>query len=316
MTGKRILIIGGYGFVGRHLLRAVAADSSALAVLARTGPDMDSVRSLPAHEFLAADLACAEVATEQIRRFRPDTIFHLASRPDGAENLAQTRKCIVTNVLGTLQVLEGARQTGATLVIGDSVKSYGNTGARYTSLTPEAPNSSYAISKVAAWNTAKLYAASHGVKVTAIRPTLIYGPGEGLNLIEYVLNCVAENQSEIVLDGGTQTRDPLYISDAIRAYVAAANNIDAVLGEAINIGGGTEYSIHDIADAIVRIAGGDAEIKDRPGKSRPTEIWRSACDNSDVIEKLGWKPKVTLEAGIDQIVQYRRAPYLRQLKTA
>ena len=165
-------------------------------------------------------------------------------------------------------------------------------------------------------NTAKLYVGLYGVKVTGIRPTLIYGPGEGFNLIEYVLNCVAENQPQIMLDGGTQTRDPLYISDAVRAYIAAADNIDSVLGKAINIGGGTEFSIHDIAAAIVSIAGGDAEIVDRPGKSRPTEIWRSACDNSDAFEKLGWTPEVTMEMGIDRVVQCRQGPYQENLKIA
>ena len=242
MIRKRILITGGYGFVGRHLLRAVADNSCTLAVLARKGPDSECVRSLPRHEFLEADLACPETATEQICRFRPDTIFHLASHPDGAESSTQTQTCIATNVLGTLQVLEAARQNGATLVIGDSVKSYGNTDEPYSRSTSEAPNSSYAISKLAAWNTAKLYVGLYGVKVTCIRPTLIYGPGEGFNLVEYVLNCVAENRPEIALDGGTQTRDPLYISDAVRAYIAAADNIDAVLGEAIKIGGGAEYT--------------------------------------------------------------------------
>jgi UDP-glucose 4-epimerase len=316
MTRKRILITGGYGFVGRHLLRAVAADSSALAVLARSRADFETVRSLPAHEFLAADLACEEVATEQILRFRPDTIFHLASQPDGAESSAQTRSCVATNVLGTLQVLEGARQTGATLIIGDSVKSYGNINARYTAATPEAPNSSYAISKLAAWNTSKLYSALYGVKVSCLRPTLIYGPDEGFNLIEYVLNCVSEGRLVISLDGGTQTRDPLYISDAIRAYIAAADNIDEVLGQVVNVGGGAEYTVHDIAEAIVRIAGGYAKIEDRPAKSRPTEIWQSVCDNSDAFEKIGWRPEVTLEAGIDRIVQYKQAPYQRKLKIA
>ena len=95
MIGKRVLITGGYGFVGRHLLRAVADSSSALAVLARKGPDIDCVRSLPIHEFLEVDLASAETATEQICRFRPDTIFHLASQPDGAESCLQTQTCIV-----------------------------------------------------------------------------------------------------------------------------------------------------------------------------------------------------------------------------
>jgi len=316
MSGKRVLVTGGYGFVGRHLLRAVAADSSALGVIARNATDVESVRSLPVHQFFAADLAGSDSVTEQICDFRPDTIFHLASQPDGAENSAQTRACVSANILGTLQVLEGARKSGATVVIGDSVKTYGNTDNRYTATTPEAPNSSYAISKQAAWNTAKLYVALHGVNVTAIRPTLIYGPGEGLNLIEYLLNCVADCQSEIVLDGGKQTRDPLYISDAIRAYVAAANNAEALTGQVINIGGGTEYSVHDIAEAAVRIAGGAAQIIDRPTESRPTEIWRSACDNRDAHQKLRWKPEVSLEAGIDRIVQYRQAPYQRQLKIA
>jgi UDP-glucose 4-epimerase len=310
------LITGGYGFIGRHLLNAVAAECSSTAVLGRGQPDAATLGELARHEFVRADLTDRNDVVEGIRQFEPDIIFHLAAWPDQAESPEQFRACVETNTLGTLGVLEGARRTSAALVVGDSVKSYGNAGLPYCSEIPETPNSSYAISKVAAWNMARLYSELYGLHITCIRPTLIYGPGQGLNLLEYVIDCVWENRSEIALKGGTQTRDPLYISDAVRAYLAAAAGIEEISGKVINIGGGEEYSVHDIAELVVRIAGGSGPIVDSAEDSRPTEIWRSYCDNSEAREALGWEPQVSLEEGIGQILQARREEQKQQLKIA
>jgi nucleoside-diphosphate-sugar epimerase len=312
---KRLLVTGGYGFVGRHLLRELAPRCTRLAVLSRSPPAGSGGEILPPHDFIRGELAAADATVAQIRRFAPDLIFHLAAWPDQAESLDQTRHCVDTNLRGTLHVLEGARQTGAGVIVGDSVKSYGNSSEAYSAETPEAPNSSYAITKVAAWHTAKLYSHLHGIAVSCVRPTLIYGPGQGFNLFEFVLKCLGEDRPEIRLKGGSQTRDPLFIDDAVSAYTAVGARIKALCGQVINIGGGREHTAVEIAEAVVRATGAKTAVVADPSDSRPTEIWRSRCDNARARDLLGWEPRVDLQQGIALMLDARRKVQ-QQLKIA
>ena len=104
----------------------------------------------------------------------------------------------------------------------------------------------------------------------------------------------------IRLMGGLQTRDPLYIDDAVEAFVAAARRADRLRGRALVIGGREELSVKELATLVLQACHSNAEIVCDPADVRHTEIWRGACDLVESDSLLGWKPRVSLREGIER----------------
>jgi nucleoside-diphosphate-sugar epimerase len=299
LSKSRILVTGGSGFIGSHLCERLVARGASVGVLARTPRLLEGSPAYRRCDFIAHDLRNQEASTAAIAAFRPDVLVHLAARPDGREDCEQANACTQTNVLGTLAALEGLRRAGgALLVYGDSTKVYGNAPVPYHESMPLAPTSSYAIAKAAGWQLCQLHARLHGTGICAVRPTIVYGPRQGFNLFTFVAEAVRRGAPEVQLDGGEQTRDPLYIDDAIDAYVAVIEAGDRVLGRAINIGGGRERTVSELAALVVRQLGGTQRVIGIAAQARPTEIWRSWCDNREAEALIGWRPRVGLDEGL------------------
>ncbi len=303
LTGYRIAVIGGTGFIGSHLAaRLIEYGADVLAVgrrvdhLVRLGPLRGHCR------VGLADICNADSITPMLCRFRPDVVFHLASHPDGAESFQQVAKCLHVNGLGLVNTLEAAEAAHASLfVYGDSTKDYGNTPDPYSVSRSAAPVCSYAIVKSAGWQLCQLVSSFAALKTVALRPTFVYGPGQGRNVLAYVGECVASGRP-VRLMGGDQTRDPLFIDDAVEAFIAAINSPDAS-GQAIPIGGGCEMSVRALCEAAIATLGGTVPVVTGAEAPRPTEIWRSRCDNTDATRLLGWMPRVSLAEGLMRVFQ-------------
>jgi len=102
--------------------------------------------------------------------------------------------------------------------------------------------------------------------------------------------------------GGTQTRDPLYIEDAVDAFLLAAEHGHELSGEVINIGGGFEQSVHSLAQQVVEACGSRATVEVSETERRPNDTLRSYCDNREARELLGWMPKTSFSKGLEQTV--------------
>jgi nucleoside-diphosphate-sugar epimerase len=137
-----------------------------------------------------------------------------------------------------------------------------------------------------------------GVAVCALRPTFVYGPRQNWNLITYVQQC-ARRGVPVCLQGGSQTRDLLYVDDVVRAFVAAAARRSA-WGRAIPVGGGREIPVSTLCQEILKVLGSDVEIQVGSNAPRMTEIWRSFCDNAEAEQWLHWAPVVALDEGMEQ----------------
>jgi nucleoside-diphosphate-sugar epimerase len=133
---------------------------------------------------------------------------------------------------------------------------------------------------------------------------MIYGPRQSFNLISFVVDCVLEGKSEVVLDGGSQTRDPLYVDDAVAAYLSAAALGPDLSRRVVNIGGGNERSVIELAELVLELMEADLEVVEAPGRTRPTEMKRSYCDNNESRQMLGWEPRVSLREGLTRTIQY------------
>jgi nucleoside-diphosphate-sugar epimerase len=306
LAGRRVVVTGASGFIGSHLVERLAVEGAVVGALSRGLGRLAEIADRDSFTFLPCDLTDAREARAAIGDFAPEILFHFASQPDARESFEHTSDSMEVNVIGTLNAVEALRAGGGTTVIyGDSCKVYGgHADVPYREATPTVPNSSYAISKLAGWQICQLYSAVHGLVAVTARPTLIHGPRQGYNLITFVVDCLLRKDSEISLDGGSQTRDPLFIADAVDALVAIAERAPSLAGRVINLGGGRETSVEELTRLIVQLAGGCATVACRPRHARVTEMWRSYCDNAEAESMLGWQPRTSLAAGLEQTITY------------
>lgn len=312
-AGVRVVVTGASGFIGSHLVERLAAEGAVVGALARTRGRLAELLASP-FTFLECDLTDARAARESIRGFAPHTLFHIASHPDAAESFAHATRSFAVNLHGTLNVIEALKQaTGKVIVYGDSCKVYGGQAeVPYRSTTPTAPNSSYALSKLAGWQACRVYGPPAGIASVSVRPTLIHGPRQSYNLVGFIVKRLLDGADEIPLDAGTQTRDPLFISDAVDALLAAAERAPLLDGRVVNVGGGHETSVEDLARLVVDVSGRRAVVSCRPQHARATEMWRSYCDNVEASAMLDWVPRTSLVTGLTHTVAYLTEQFDRE----
>jgi nucleoside-diphosphate-sugar epimerase len=302
LRGCRIAVTGASGFIGTHLVEALLEAGASVWALNRRGEGFRHLCSRP-FEFLNCDLSNMSQVRAAFAISRPVLVYHLASHRDAAETYEQASAAIQGNVALTLNCLEASRLVGARVFIyGDSAKVYGRSPLPHRAATPTEPLSSYAVTKAAGWALCDLYRRVHGLCTVSVRPTLIYGPQQKFNLFSAVIDSALKGQP-IRLAGGTQTRDPLYIDDAIRAYSAAGILGPSISGQVINIGGGNEKSVAELARITVELMGSDVPVSCSPADMRPTDTERSYCDNLEASGILGWKPQVDLRIGLLRTIE-------------
>jgi nucleoside-diphosphate-sugar epimerase len=293
LSGRRVLVTGASGFLGSGLVRRLISANAVVAGLARHRRGQEESRFYP------CDVTDAEAVRHALTSFQPEALVHFAAHADAAESFQQARDAVSRNLVGTLNVLEAFRLSGGSLFIyGDSSKVYGDSDVPYRESMPLRPLSSYAIAKAAGWELCRLYARLYGLHCVSVRPTMVYGPGQSFNLISFVAKRILDGAPQVLLDGGSQTRDPLFIEDAIDAFVAVLRQGKSLSGRVVNLGGGHERTVEEIAAMVARLMQSSISIVCVAGRKRPTDMQRSYCDNYEAESLIGWKPKQDLAEGL------------------
>lgn len=307
VAGRRLLVTGSSGFIGSHMAARFAREGAVVAGLSRTVGRLSALAERGECRYIECDLEDAPRCRRVVGDFAPEIVLHFASRPDAPEALAHGRASVASNVLGTLNLIEACAGSARVLLYGDSCKVHGRAEPPYHEGTPVEPNSSYGATKAAAWWMCRSLADAMGFAAVSLRPTLIYGPGQGMNVIEHVAQKTLQGAAEVVLDGGNQTRDPLYIDDAVEACVRLVGRARELSGRSIPIGGGAEIAVVELAQRVVAACAGTTVVRACADRARATEMWRSWCDNRDAARLLGWSARVGLEDGLARTVESIRA---------
>jgi GDP-L-fucose synthase len=298
---SRVLVTGGGGFLGSHLVERLTADGHDVTVVRRAETDLTSTDD-----------------TRQVfARAAPELVFHLAAEVGGiGANRANPGRYWYANLMMGANVLEQSRVHGVRkLVVAGTVCSYPKhtpVPFRESSLWdgyPEETNAPYGVAKKAVLVGAQAYREQYGLNVAYLMPANLYGPRDNFDLdsshvIPALIRKMTDGGDEIVLWGdGSPTREFLYVDDAVEALVAAADRYDGA--EPVNLGSGAEISIRDLAALIAELTGFDGRIT--WDTSMPNGQPRRALDASRARELFGWEARVPLSEGLERTVAWYRS---------
>jgi UDP-glucose 4-epimerase len=309
----RSLVTGGAGFIGSHLVDALAARGDDVLVLDdfSSGKRENIAGALDAGvEVIELDVSDAEAMFDAIGTFRPESVFHLAAQIDVRRSMADPGFDARLNVVGTVNALEGAARAEVSKFVFTSTGGaiYGE-GAERTDELPFAesarcaPFSIYGQSKFAAEGYIDLYARTRGLPATILRLGNIYGPRQDpateAGVVAIFCDLGRDGGRPTVFGTGEQTRDYVYVGDVVAALLAAEAGDDP---GPINVGTGVETSVLELT-RLVGSAFGRDHFEPQFAPAREGEIERTVLDTSGAAERIGWRAERTIETGLEQTIE-------------
>ena len=312
--GRTVLVTGIGGFVGSGLAEELLQRGATVVGVLRdsAGPRLLQHRGiLDRIDVVRGSIVDTGVAERAINEYSVDTVFHLAAQAIVTVANANPVSTFESNILGTWQVLEGARRSPSVtrVVVASSDKAYGNQAILpYTEDTTLEGLYPYDASKVCTDVLARCYAASFGLPTAVVRCANIYGPGD-LNwnrLVPGTIRSVLEGSDPLIRSDGTLERDYLYLGDAVDGYLAVAEHLPAVSGEAFNFGTELPVSVHEVVKRIVAVSGVEG-VTPRVLGTATNEIDRQSLASGKAAAQLGWKPAIDLDEGLRRSIDWYRA---------
>ena len=293
----RILVTGGAGFQGSHLVQSWAGSGHQVTVLNTYSRLAErNITSLAGQVTLVwGSVTDREIVEKTVRGH--DVVVHLAAHINVDRSLATPRDFLDVNTYGTLNVLEAVRQSGARLIYASTCEVYGYAGSSLVAEDAELrPHSPYAAAKAAADRMCFAYIKSYGHDVTIMRPCNVYGErqksGTGGAVVPIFAALATAGKPLTVFGTGTQRREYIHVKDLVRAYDLVLQSSD-LSGATLNVGTGETPSVKEIADFIAERAG--VSIINQP--ARPGEVARFALD-STLLRSLGFSPQIKFWDGL------------------
>jgi NAD dependent epimerase/dehydratase len=306
-TSKKVLVTGADGFIGSHLVEQLVSEGYSVRAMVLYNSigswgwlDHSNADVKQSVEVVAGDIRDALSVREAMRGC--EIVFHLAALIAIPYSYRAPESYVDTNIKGTLNVLQAARDLGNIKVIQTSTSEVYGTAqfVPITELHPLNAQSPYAATKVAADQMALAYCRSFEIPVAIVRPFNTYGPRQSARaVIPTIISQIAAGRKQIQLGSCEPTRDFNFVLDVVQGFIAIANSEKAI-GEVINVGSNFEISIGDTAKLIVDIMNVGAEIvtdaaRLRPEKSEVERLWAS---NKKAKSLANWQPKFGSAEGL------------------
>jgi len=311
----KIIVTGGAGFIGSHVVDALVARGHRVAVIDNLfSGKKENIN--PKAKFYKMDIRDKKIA-DIFKKEKPEVVFHYAAQIDARASARDPMFDAEVNVLGSINILQNAANIGVKKIIFSS--SGGSLSSEETVLpTPEhkiaLPVSPYGAAKFSVEMYLHYFWRNYGMKYIALRLANVYGPRQSphgeAGVIAIFTNKMLHGEQPIIFGSGKQTRDYVYVGDVVRANLLALKT--KKIGS-FNVGTGQETSVLKIFKILRKLTDSRApEIFGAPiGQGKVAgevagEQMRSVLDNSKIRRELGWKPSVNLDKGLEMTVKWFR----------
>ncbi len=328
LSGKKVLVTGAAGFIGSHLVDALLRRGCRVRAMlhydsrAHRG-NLEFLDPAVLHEIeiVNGDVVDPFFVAHALQGC--EVVFHLAALIAIPHSYVAPASYVQTNIVGTLNVLEGCRTHGVERLVHTSTSEcYGT--ALYTPIDEKHPlqgQSPYSASKIGADKIAESYYLSFGLPVATLRPFNTYGPRQSARaVLPSILAQLLAGRDELRLGDTEPLRDMNFVGDTVDGFIRLAE-CDAAVGQVVNVGTGRGVKVGELAELAMKIVGRRVPIVCDPKRVRPakSEVRTLLCDAGKAARLTDWQPRVGLEAGLertakfirDHLVLYRPEEYTR-----
>lgn len=310
LANAKVLVTGAGGFIGSHLVERLCDLGADVRALVRYNSnsaagwlDRSSVR--PRIEIVFSNVEDPDGVRKAMRGV--DAVFHLAALIGIPYSYDAPASYVRTNIGGTLNVLQAARDEQVALAVHTSTSEvYGS--AAFVPMTEEHPlrgQSPYSATKIGADKLAEAFHLSFGLPVVTVRPFNTYGPRQSERAVIPTIVAQGMAGSALRLGNVRPTRDFTYVTDTVEGFVRAAES-DRAIGAVVNLGTGTEVSIGELAQRIMTMLDRTVPVEAADERVRPagSEVDRLCADNSRARTLLDWQPRVSLDEGLGRTIEW------------
>ena len=315
MRIKNVLVTGADGFIGSHLTEILVSKGHKVKALSQYNSFnnwgwLEDVNCKDKIEILTGDIRdphYCKFITKDV-----DIIFHLAALIAIPYSYIAPDSYVDTNIKGTLNICQAAKENGNIRVIHTSTSEVYGT-AQYVPIDenhPMQPQSPYSATKIAADAMAMSFYNAFNLPVTIARPFNTYGPRQSARaVIPTIITQIYNGEKEIKLGDVTPTRDFNYVDDTCHGFIALAE-CDESIGQTVNIGSNFEISIGDTLNLIKELIDSDVKFITDKQRIRPekSEVFRLWCDNSKIKKLTGFKPQVDIKEGLQKTIDWITQP--------
>ncbi|MFA6269266.1 MAG: GDP-mannose 4,6-dehydratase [archaeon] len=303
--GKKVLVTGGAGFIGGHLVKRLLNEGAEVSSLVQYKEKINNVRLSAVWEkvnVIEADIRNSD-SLIAVKKLVPQIIFHLAAFNHVGRSFTNVQECFDVNAKGTANLLD-VYDDYERFVYTSTSEVYGlQTGVPFVeSMTPN-PSSPYSVTKYSGELYAKMKQRMNNLPIAVIRPFNVFGPYQSPSAVIPDLIIKALKGERISTTKGEQTREFNFVENTIDGFLLAAEKKEAI-GEVINIGAGEEISIADLVKKIAKYSNSKSELGIGDIEYRPNEIWRMYADSSKAKKLLGWTPKVSFDEGLKKTIEW------------
>ena len=313
LQGATVLVSGGTGFLGSHLVRRLSKEGARVHLLLRQESSLTRLSDLRAvPDFSRVELDDAEGLRSCLRNVRPDVVCvaagSTADRGRGHPGDQAVHRSYFVNVMGTLHLLQAIsfEVPGARVIRVGSLAEYGVGLVPFREDQREEPASTYASGQLAATYLGQSFHRQFGLAITTIRLALTYGPAQSDHFLIPSLIRACLDGRPFDLTSADHTRDLIYVDDAIDALIAAATTA-RLAGDVVNIGSGREYRIADVAALIVRLTGASIAIRESVTSTDRAGLQRLVCDPARARNELGWSARTPLDEGLQRTIAWYKS---------
>jgi nucleoside-diphosphate-sugar epimerase len=303
MSGRKVLVTGGAGFIGSNLVRALLARGDTVRVLDNfaTGHRANLAELLDDVEVVEGDLRSYERVHTAVRGV--EIVFHQGALGSVPRSVQDPLTSTAVNVEGTLNVLLAARDSDVSRVVAASSSSVYGDGGTFPRVETQAPNpiSPYAVAKLAAERFCVSFFRVYGIETVALRYFNVFGPWQDPNsqyaaVVPRFVTAIREGRPITIFGDGMQSRDFTYVENVVAANIAAANAGVEAAGAVLNIAAGGSETVNTLAESIGRLLGRPVERVHEP--IRPGDVEQSWADVSLARELIGFEAHIGFEEGL------------------